>query len=124
MDFQPYINKLSDAMKRGADWIRQAEGWQLLVALVVLAILLPLTPALLFFAGLAALYVFAKAWIREFVFLMKLKDTDFPGAHDKLIWAMLLIVLAPVGVWLFHSYREAHWPEAKPADYETARDWS
>ncbi len=124
MDLRPYINKASDFLKRAADWVRQAEGWQLVAAVVLLAILLPLTPALLFFAVLAALYLFARAWIREFVFLMKLRDTDFPGAHDKLIWAMLLIVLAPVGVWLFHGYREAHWPEAKPADYEAARDWS
>ena len=64
---------------------------------------------------LAALILFARAWVREFAYLMRLGDDAFPGRNDKLIWAILLIVLPPVGVWLFRAYREAHWPEAKPA---------
>ena len=62
---------------------------------------------------IAAVVLFARAWLREFTYLMKLHDEAFPGHNDKLIWAMLLIVLPPVGAWLFQTYREAHWPEAK-----------
>ena len=65
-------------------------------------------------ALLAAFVLFARAWLREFTYLMRLRDDAFPGHNDKLIWAILLIVLPPVGAWLFGAYREAHWPEAKP----------
>ncbi len=43
---------------------------------------------------------------------MGLRDDDFPGRHDKLIW-VLVFVFAPVGAWFFRSYRLAHWPEPK-----------
>lgn len=56
---------------------------------------------------------FVLAWQREFVFLMSLRDDDLPGRHDKVIWAVLLLALAPIGVWFFRAYRLAHWPEAK-----------
>ena len=42
---------------------------------------------------------------------MGLRDDDFPGRHDKLIWAFLLFAFAPIAVWFFRSYRLAHWPE-------------
>ena len=42
---------------------------------------------------------------------MGLRDDDFPGRNDKLIWVFLLLLLAPVGAWLFRSYRLAHWPQ-------------
>ena len=95
-------------------WLRQAEGWQ--VALVILAgiFILPLMPVVLTLGVVFALVLFGKAWLREFTYLMRLGDDAFPGHNDKLIWAILLIVLPPVGAWLFQTYREAHWPEAKP----------
>ena len=64
--------------------------------------------------GTAAV-MFARAWLREFTYLMRLSDDPFPGHNDKLIWAILLIVLPPVGTWLVpQTYREAHLPVAKP----------
>ena len=57
---------------------------------------------------------FVRNWQKEFVFLMGLRDDDFPGRHDKLIWAIVLLAFAPIGVWIFRSYRLAHWPEPKP----------
>ncbi len=72
-------------------------------------------PVVLALALLAAVVLFARAWLREFTYLMRLRDDAFPGHNDKLIWAILLIVLPPVGAWLFQTYREAHWPEAKPS---------
>jgi hypothetical protein len=63
--------------------------------------------------GILVLAVFVYLWQREFQFLMRLRDDDFPGRFDKPIWAFVLTALAPVGFWLFRSYRLAHWPEPK-----------
>ena len=96
-----------------AGWLRQAEGWQIALLVVVAVLILPLMPLVLTLALLAAFVLFARAWLKEFTYLMRLSDDAFPGRNDKLIWAILLIVLAPVGTWLFQNYREAHWPEPK-----------
>ncbi len=96
-------------------WFRQAEVWQVVAIVILAALILPLLPLLLTLAVLAAIILFARAWLKEFTFLMRLRDDAFPGHNDKLIWAILLIVLAPVGTWLFQNYREVHWPEAKPS---------
>ena len=106
--------QVGDGRSAGSiDWFHQAAGWQ--IALLVLAALLVLPMCRWSDAGPAGRFVmFARAWVREFAYLMKLRDDAFPGHNDKLIWAILLIVLAPVGTWLFQNYREAHWPEAKP----------
>jgi len=69
---------------------------------------------LLFLAALIVVAFFLWAWQREFLFLMGLRDDAFPGRYDKLIWTFLLIMMAPVGLWFFRSYRLAHWPEPKP----------
>ncbi|AGA28047.1 hypothetical protein [Singulisphaera acidiphila] len=69
---------------------------------------------LLFLAALIVVAFFLWAWQREFLFLMGLRDDAFPGQYDKLIWAFLLIMMAPVGLWFFRAYRLAHWPEPKP----------
>jgi hypothetical protein len=57
---------------------------------------------------------FVRTWCNEFVFLMGVRDEDLPGRHDKLIWVALLLAFAPIGVWLFRSYRLAHLPSPKP----------
>jgi hypothetical protein len=84
-------------------------------ALLVVALALPLVLSLA-----AGFVMFARAWVREFGFLMRLSDDAFPGRHDKLGWTVLLIALPPVGVDLFSRFRLAHWPEAKPT---TAHDY-
>ena len=94
-------------------WFRQAEGWQIALLVVVVLLVLPLMPAVLALGLVAAFVMFARAWVKEFAYLMRLGDDAFPGHNDKLIWAMLLVVLPPVGTWLFQNYREAHWPEVK-----------
>ncbi len=65
--------------------------------------------------ALCLLAWFVKRWRKEFVFLMGLRDEDFPGHHDKRIWVGMLLFLAPIGVWFFRAYRLAHWPEPAPA---------
>ncbi len=63
--------------------------------------------------SLAVLAWFIRVWCDEFVFLMGLRDEDFPGRNDKLIWAVVLLILPVISVWLFRSYHMAHWPESK-----------
>jgi hypothetical protein len=58
--------------------------------------------------------LFVMAWVRSFLFLMTLRDEDLPGRHDKLIWAIALLVFAPVGLWLFRSFSASHWPHLEP----------
>jgi hypothetical protein len=70
--------------------------------------------------ALAILAWFFHVWRREFLFLMDRHDDDFPGRSDKLIWAIMLTMLAPVGLWFFRSYHLAHWPEPEP-EPETTR---
>jgi hypothetical protein len=65
--------------------------------------------------ALCVLAWFVRHWRKEFVFLMGLRDEEFPGHHDKRIWVAIVLFLAPIGVWLFRTYRLAHWPEPAPA---------
>ena len=92
-------------LRRVGAWANQAETWQVIAVAVLVLMLLPMLPAVLVLALIAGVVLFARAWLREFVVLMGLGDNAFPGAHDKLIWAILMIVLPPVGVYLFRSYR-------------------
>jgi hypothetical protein len=90
--------------------------WQLMGAVVVCGLLFamsvagsPIIPFSLLI--LLVLSVFLRTWRDEFVFLMGRKADDFPGQHDKLVWALALLLFAPAGVWFFRSYRLAHWPQ-------------
>jgi len=111
--------QLGDSIRWATGWLRQAEGWQIALLVMAAIFILPVVPVLLVLAFVAALILFARAWLKEFTYLMRLRDDAFPGHNDKLIWAILLIVLPPVGTWLFQTYREAHWPEVKPTKGET-----
>jgi len=64
-------------------------------------------------------------YVREFFKLMELSDDDFPGRNDKLIWALFMIVLPPIGVTLFRAYRLRRWPElnTKPASRPGVADY-
>jgi hypothetical protein len=95
---------------------------QLMAAVVLVALFLiigdgpsPEARLALTLLALGALIWFARTWQKEFVFLMGLRDDELPGLHDKLIWAVLLLALAPIGIWFFRAYRLAHWPEPAPA---------
>jgi hypothetical protein len=98
-------------------WPLQLNLWQMMCVVAVAAFLIlvfekQLEVSLAFFTvSILVLAWFVRAWSHEFVFLMGLRDDDFPGRHDKLIWAFLLFAFAPLAVWFFRSYRLAHWPE-------------
>lgn len=99
----------------------RADLWPYALALlpVVLALIvtanvgilfLVAAPAALVLLGAGLLALFLWAWVVEFLALMNRSDGAFPGRNDKLIWAILMIVLPPVGLFLFRSYRTASWP--------------
>jgi len=69
----------------------------------------PILPFMLAILIVPGLYL--RTWRDEFIFLMGLRDNDFPGRNDKLIWVLVLLVFASVSAWLFRSYRLAHLPE-------------
>jgi len=51
------------------------------------------------------LIAFAVLWTWAFFSLMAMPDSAFKGRNDKLIWAVLMIVLLPFGVFIFHLWR-------------------
>ena len=121
---------IDQARERVRDWFGQAgeritrgDLWPFVVfgtiATFVLlgVVLLPvLIPFALVMTVVIGLVLFALAWAREFLTLMRLGDHAFPGRFDKLLWGLLLILAPPVGVWVFSAYRESHWGVDKAAE--------
>jgi hypothetical protein len=112
------------------EWVRRFSAgprawrfnlWHMMAAAIVTALLLhafsgPPTDDRAFSLVILCLGVlawFVRSWCNEFVFLMSRRDEEFPGRNDKLIWAIVLLVFAPVSVWLFRSFRLAYWPATK-----------
>src|SRR5258707_10348541 len=92
------------------DGLRKIRIWQVAVAVASMALILAFlnrdavrSGVPLFLAIAVGLILFASAWVREFQFLMALRDDDLPGRFDKPIWAFVLIALAPFGLFLFRS---------------------
>jgi hypothetical protein len=102
-------------------WTFQMNLWHVMVVVAVAAcVFLAINggAAIASAVIIAALFVvlwFVRAWCHEFVLLMGLRDADLPGRYDKLIWAIVLFAIAPVGPWLFRYYRSTHWPQPAPA---------
>jgi hypothetical protein len=95
--------------------------WHMMMVVVITALLLAAITAgphsegaWIVILALLVLAWFVRVWCNQFVFLMALRDDDFPGRHDKLIWVFILFAFAPISVWFFRSYRLAHWPEPEP----------
>jgi hypothetical protein len=115
------VSVLAYALYRRPDWrhwlleqVRSVPAWQVALAAIILIALMAQDARVVVLALLAMLVLlFGLEWRREFAYLMTLDDQAFPGRNDKLIWAMLLIVLPPIGLWLFRSHRLAHAREAK-----------
>jgi len=115
--------------ERVAGWVSQSQGWLLALAWLLVAgmavilieddFLPAVMVATIFVVGLAI-------WLHAFALLMRQPDDAFPGRYDKPIWALLLIILPPVGVLAFWSYRRAHGLPAlgKPMAAGAVREWS
>jgi hypothetical protein len=78
----------------------------------------------LFIIIVASALMLVLAWFRELMTLMSLSDDVFPGRHDKVIWAFLLIVMPPLGAIAFWSFRRAYWPAEKSARAKLHRELS
>ena len=106
-------------------WPLQLNLWQMMCVVAVAAFLILVfekqleVAVAIFTISIVALAWFVRTWNREFVYLMGLRDDDFPGRHDKLIWAFLLFAFSPIAVWFFRSYRLAHWPEPVAEPYSS-----
>ena len=97
-------------------WPLQINLWQMMTGVAVAALVLVTFEwgygdvSIFILGSLFVLAWFIRNWCNEFVFLMGLRDDDFPGRNDKLIWAVVLLAFPPLSVWFFRSYRLAHWP--------------
>ena len=99
-------------LDRLGQWIAGAETWQIAVGAIALVLVaVGLLPVVVIMAVVATLAMFARAWLVEFRHLIVRPDEAFPGRNDKLIWALLMIVIPPAGTYLFRSYRATRWPK-------------
>jgi hypothetical protein len=102
-------------------WPLRLNLWHMLAAVAVAAcVLLAIMEGVLLvwaitIGALLVLAWFVRAWCHELVLLMGLRDDEFPGRNDKLIWVIVLFAIAPIGPWLFRAFRSAHWPSSVPA---------
>ncbi|WP_435020686.1 hypothetical protein TA3x_001965 [Tundrisphaera sp. TA3] len=108
-----WLRRVGDRISRGDVGPIVVFGAFLTLALMGAATLPIVIPFVLVLALILGLIQLARIWGREFLTLMRLDDGAFPGRHDKLIWGLLLILIPPVGAWLFGAYREAHWGVGK-----------
>lgn len=116
-----YRGNLARAFPGFSDWVRRRRLWDLGIAVFALILLFSFMDHRAYRDGLFFLTLMAGVatvltvlWVREFLFLMALRDEDLPGRFDKPIWAAVLILLPPLGLYLFRSHRLAHWPEPEP----------
>ena len=55
---------------------------------------------------------------------MQVPDSAFPGRSDKLVWALLLVLLPPIGAPLFWAFRRGYGgPADDRAGKPHARPW-
>jgi hypothetical protein len=101
----------TDRLFERAGRLRVWEWGGLLLGAILLVSLIPLVFAIFAVALLVALML---AWVAEFVTLMRLPEAEFPAKHDKLIWTLLMIVVPPLGLLAFWTFRRSHWPDGVP----------
>ena len=56
--------------------------------------------------GLLILIALLVLWIYQFVFLMSLEDSIFPGTRDKILWCAAFIVLPIAAPFAFLLWRK------------------
>ena len=46
-------------------------------------------------------------WCKEFIFMMALGDSDYPGRYDKTLWFITFFVLFVFAPFLFRGWKNA-----------------
>lgn len=59
----------------------------------------------LMFLAVAAVIVI---WGYQFIQLMLLSDSDFPGRHDKVLWFVAFILVYPLAPFVFIQWKQAY----------------
>lgn len=57
---------------------------------------------------LLVVLVFAVVWGWQFIQLMVLADTDFPGRYDKPLWVAAFVFVIPVAPFAFMYWRQTY----------------
>ncbi len=52
--------------------------------------------------------IIALVWMYQFIQLMLLSDADFPGKHDKILWAAAFVLLFPITPLAFLWWKAAY----------------
>ena len=59
-------------------------------------------------------------WVYQFIQLMLLSESDFPGKHDRYLWAAAFIVASPFAPIAFYAWKIAYFAmrseQRKPMD--------
>ena len=55
---------------------------------------------------LASICFFLAIWYPQFIFMMVLSDSDFPGKADKILWFIAFLVIPYLAPFLFRSWQK------------------
>ena len=61
-----------------------------------------------FLVGFVVSIILVLLWAFQFVQLMLLEDTDFPGRYDKILWVVVFIVLFFLAPLLFMAWKSGY----------------
>ena len=53
-------------------------------------------------------FILAIIWCYQFIELMLLSEADFPGKHDKILWALAFLALPPLTPFAFSFWMRAY----------------
>jgi hypothetical protein len=116
------ITGIPFGLARCWDWVagghrrRPLRLWHLALAIGAAGLLMgmarPGGKPLAVVVAIIILTAFARSWRHEVAILMGLGDSDLPDRSVRVLWLILLVGLAPIGLWLFQYYRASRWPEA------------
>ncbi len=60
-------------------------------------------------------------WIVQFVMLMGMPDSAFPGKYDKVVWGLAMVVLTVVAAVAFREWRYGMERKRKAEEFARAR---
>jgi small-conductance mechanosensitive channel len=96
------------------DRARRLNGWEWAGVALCVVVALSLIPLLVALITIVLLVALLFVWVAEFVTLMRLPEDVFPGHRDKLVWMLFMLLVPPVGLLAFWTFRRSHWPDGVP----------